>query len=92
VQDVIDFTFLLDCLAAGKLVPLRNTYFLSRSSSGSGGGSGGDGGDGGGGTGCDLFGLGFDEELDGAELEVNLETIFIPELKKGILPIHFFFV
>ena len=71
-QDVIDFTFLLDCLAAGRLLPLRNTYFLSRSSREEAGTGDGDG-DGGRKRkrACDLFGLGFDEELDldGAELE-----------------------
>ena len=84
MQDVIDFTFLLDCLAAGRLVPLRNTYFLSRSSSSSGGGGGG------GGTDCDLFGLGFDEELDmnGAELERLLGGMdaVVDALRKGAAP------
>ena len=86
MQDVIDFTFLLDCLAAGRLVPLRNTYFLSRSSSSGGGGGGG----GGGGTDCDLFGLGFDEELDmnGAELERLLGGMdaVVDALRKGAAP------
>lgn len=68
---MIDFTYILDCLAAGRLLPLKNTYFLSRNKcpadvSGHGSRSSTAGGNH---LSCDIFGLGFDEEVTAAELE-----------------------